>query len=185
MHDDVIRAFRRRVSLDAPRIRDESTIVRVVAGPMSGDPPSRYHGLLSGVEHFERGPNGTLCASGSPLPFSLEFPDDYCSCVDGSLQLRVARVHAPIAHPNLGPGGIVCLGPRFRPATRLRPLIEHLYRICSGRVFASDSPFDPNAAEFFRRHSDRVRALRAEPLWHRPVAGSVRVETAHAERGAR
>jgi hypothetical protein len=173
MHDDVIRVFRRRVSLDAPRIRDESTIVRVVAGPMSGDPPSRYHGLFSGVEHFERGPNGTLCVSGSPLPFSLEFPDDYCSCVDGSLQLRVARVHAPIAHPNLGPGGIV------------RPLIEHLYRICSGRVFASESPFDPSSAEFFRRHPDRVRALRAEPLWHRPVAGSVRVETAHAERGAR
>ncbi len=185
MNDPVIRAFRKRVSEDAARIREESAVVRLVADPMSGDPPGRYHGLLSGVEHFERGPEGALRVSGLPLPFSLDFPDDYCSCTDGSLQLRVARVHASIAHPNLGPGGSVCLGPRFSPGTRLRPLLEHLHRICSGRVFASDSPWDPHAAEFFRRHPDRVRALRAEPLWQRPVAARVRVAAARREEGAR
>ena len=185
MKDHVIRAFRKRVSEDAARIRDESGIVRLVADPMTGDPPGRYHGLLSGVEHFERGRDGALRVSGLPLPFSLDFPDDYCSCTDGSLQLRVASVHGPIAHPNLGPEGSVCLGPRFSPGTRLRPLLEHLYRICSGRVFASDSPWDPHAASFFRRHPDRVRALRAESLWERPVAASVRVAAVPREGGAR
>ena len=185
MQDEVIRAFRGRVAEDASRIRDESSIVRLVADPMSGDPPSRYVGLLTGIEYFERGEGGAIRVSGLPLPFTLDFTDDYCSCTDGSLQLRVARVHSLMAHPNQGPGGAICLGPRFSPGTRLRPLLEHLYRICSARVYASDSPWDPHAADFFRRHPDRVRALRAEPLWQRPVAASVRVETACREGEAR
>ena len=184
MDDDVIRAFRNRIVEDARRIREESAVARVVPDPMSGNPPSRFHGIFTGAEHFERGPGGSLRVSRSALPFSLDIPDDYCSCCDGTLSLRVARVHAPIAHPNLGPGGVVCLSVDFRPATRLRPLLEHLHRICSCRVFASENYLDPIAADFFRRYPDRVRALRAEPLWQTPVAGSVRVENARSGGGA-
>jgi hypothetical protein len=184
MSDDVIDAFRRRVAQELPHIRQESAIARLVPDPMSGDPPSRYHGLLTGVEHFERDRDVGLRTTHSPLPFSLDFPVDYCSCVDGTLQMRVACVHAPIVHPNVGPGGTVCFGPGFRPATRLRPLLEHLYRIVSGRVFASENAFNPTAADFFRRHLQRVQALRAEPLWYAPVAGSVRVERTRSGGGA-
>lgn len=176
MSNAVIRAFRTRVLEDARSIRDESSILRMVADPMSGDPPRRHHGLLTGVEHFERTPEGAFRATAEPIPFTLDFPEDYCSCPDGSLQLRVAWIHSPLVHPNRGPQGIVCLGGRFKPGTRLRPLLEHLYRICSGRVFASDSPMDARAAEFFRSHPEQVRALRAEPLWQAPIAASVRVE---------
>lgn len=181
---DVITAFRRRLLSDElPRVRAESDNVRVVADPTSGDPPRRLHGLFLGVEWFTRAPDGAYLAIQLPLSFTLDVPDDYCSCADGSLQLRVARVTAPLVHPNVGPGGTVCLGPRFRPATRLRPLLEHLHRICTGRVFASESPFDPNAAEFFRQHNDRIRELRSAPLWRRPVARQVVVTSAVPEGG--
>ena len=183
MYDDVIEAFRRRVAQDVLRLRDESTSLRLVADPMSGDPPSRFHGLLMGVEHFERAADGGIRASGSAVPFSFDFPADYCSCSDGSLQLRVARVRGPMLHPNVGPAGVVCFGPRFRPGTRLRPLLEHFHRICSGRVFASENAFDPIAADFFRRNPERVHSLRALPLWRAPVAGSVRVEAAGRDGG--
>lgn len=172
----VIHSFRRRFAEDARLVREQSDCVRLVADPMSGDPAACYHGLVTGVEHLERTADGAIEATCSPVPFSIEIPDDYCRCTDGSLQLRVARIHAPIVHPNVGTAGMVCLGPRFRPGTRLLPLLEHLHRLWSSRVFASESPLDPIAAEFFRRNPDRVRALRSEPLWQRPVLGRVRIE---------
>ncbi len=185
MHDDVIRTFRERVRRDAAEIREESAIVRLVADPMSGEPPSRYHGMMLGIGHFEPGPGGVLRERDSALPFHIDFSDDYCSCVDGSLQLRVIQLHAPIAHPNVGAGGAVCLGPRFRPGTGLRPLLEQLHAICSSRVFATDNPFDAKSADFYRRHPERVRALHSEPLWVQPVAGRVRVAPASSGRGTR
>ncbi len=88
MEDGVIRAFRRRVAEDAPHIREESAVVRVVRDPMSGDPPSRYHGIFTGIEHFESRSGGRIVVSRSALPFSLDFPNDYCCSVDGTLSLR-------------------------------------------------------------------------------------------------
>ncbi len=71
---------------------------------------------------------------------------------------------------------MLCVGTLPPDPYPLDALLEHVYRICASQVFATDSPLDPLGAEFFRRHPDRVRALRAEPLWQRPVAASVRVE---------
>ena len=67
-------------------------------------------------------------------------------------------------------GGIVCLGPFFRPGTSIRPLVEQIYRIVSGRDFATGHAFDGEACEYYLSHLDQVRALRAAPLWRRPLA---------------
>ena len=45
-----------------------------------------------------------------------------------------------------------------------------------GRIYASESPWDARTAEFFRLHPERVRALRAAPLWREPIAECVRVD---------
>ena len=183
MHDDVMQVFRRRLmSEELAAVRNESDILRLAPDPTSGSPPRTLLGLFRGLQYLEPRPEGGFHPVERPLPFSLQFPDDYCSCSDGSLQMRVARIHAPIAHPNVGPGGIVCLGPRFRPATRLAPLLEHLHRICSARVFASESCLDPNAAELYRRHAREIRALRSASLWDRPLAERVRIVSTTDER---
>jgi hypothetical protein len=70
---------------------------------------------------------------------------------------------------------MVCLGHGFRPSTRLRGLIRHFYQILSSRVAALDNAFDPEAAQFFLRHQSDIQALRAKPLWRRPVALRVQV----------
>ncbi len=185
MSDDVLNSFLRTNAQDVAAALAASDVVHLAPDLMT-DPPRRIHGIFKDVEHFTRGPGDTFVPSRRPVPFLLDYPDDYCSCSDGTLQLRVARVLAPIAHPNIGPGGIVCLGPTFRPSTRLRPLLEHVHRICSGRIFASESPWEAKTAEFFRRHPERVRALRGAPLWRQAVAQSVRVESLEpASGGAR
>ena len=177
MHDDVMTAFlRRTIEVELPVVLGASDVLHLAPDPLSGHPPRRLYGLFSDVERFTPGPGDTFRTSRRPLPFTLDYPDDYCSCCDGSLQLRVARFLAPIVHPNISPGGILCLGPTFRPSTRLRPLLEHIHRICTGRVFASESPWDAKTAEFFRRNPARVRALRAAPLWREPIAQCVRVD---------
>jgi hypothetical protein len=168
--------FRRRFAEEVPGIARESEIADLVADPTSGDPPRLFPGVLRSVEHFERRSDGTIHASSAPIFFVIELPDDYCSCVDGSLQLRVATVCVPLFHPNVSRGGIVCLGPRFRPSTRVRPLLDHLYAICASRVFASESPWDAESGSFYRNSLGRVRALRAAPLWRQPLAARARVE---------
>ncbi len=186
MSDDVLTAFLRRNTEDVPAVLAASDVLHLAPDGASGDPPRRFSGLFTDVEHFARAPGDTFPTRRRPLPFVIDYPDDYCSCSDGTLQLRVARVLAPIAHPNIGPGGIVCLGPTFRPSTRLRPLLEHLHRICSGRVFASESPWEAKTAAFYCSHPERVRALRGAPLWRQPVAQSVRVKSIEpASGGAR
>jgi hypothetical protein len=176
MNDDVLNTFLRRNADDVADVLAASDVVHLAPDP-GCDPPRRIHGLFTDVEYFQRGPGGTFPLSRRPLPFVLDYPDDYCACVDGTLQLRVARVLAPIAHPNIAPGGAICLGPTFRPSTALRSLLEHVHRICSGRVFATESPWEAETAAFFCRHLERVRALRGAPLWREPVARSVRIET--------
>ena len=177
MHDDVMTAFlRRTMDVELSRVRAASDVLHLGPDPLSGDPPRRLHGLFTDVERFTSGRGDTFRTIRGPLPFTLDYPDDYCACSDGTLQLRVARILAPIVHPNISPGGIVCLGSSFRPSTRLRPLLEHVHRICSGRIYASESPWDARTAEFFRGNPERVRALHAAPLWRDPIAQRVRVE---------
>ncbi|MAE97382.1 MAG: hypothetical protein CL910_22260 [Deltaproteobacteria bacterium] len=176
--NDVIRAFRgRTMDRDLQAVRDRSDSVRLAPDPRSGEPPARLHGVFRDLAYFEPDVQRSCRVVRRPLPFSLTFADDYCCCSDGSLQMRVAQLHAPIVHPNVAPGGLVCLGPRFRPGTKLPALLEHLHAIVSGRVYASESPLDPEAARLFLREGERVRALRSAPLWRDPVARAVRVET--------
>ncbi len=178
MSGDVMAAFlRRTLEEELPRVLAASDVLHLSPDFASGDPPRRLYGLFTDVERFTPGPGKIFQTLRRPLPFLLDYPDDYCSCCDGTLQLRVARVLAATVHPNISPGGIVCLGPTFRPSTRLRPLLEHVQRICTGRVFASESPWDARTARFFLKHTERVRALRAAPLWRAPIAQRVRVES--------
>lgn len=183
MAADVNAAFLKRLLEDLPRVLAESDSLALAPEPRSGDPPSYYHGLFKSVERLVPGPDQTFQVRGGPLPFALDFPADYCTSCDGTLQLRVARVLAPLAHPNVSPGGIVCLGPTFRPSTRLAPLLEHVHRICSGRIFAAESPWNARTADFYRRHPERIRALRAAPLWRRATAQRVRVENLESSPG--
>lgn len=185
MSDPVIQAFRRRTLVDdLPRVQAEGVGLHLRPDPTSGDPPRHYHGLFTSVERFVPDAGGTFRIRGGPLPFSIDLPDDYCSCCDGTLQLRVARVGGLVAHPNIGPGGLVCLGPTFRPSTRLGSLLDHVYRICTARIYASHSPWDVRTADFYRRNADRVRTLRSAPLWKRAVASRVRVEPVEPRAGA-
>jgi molybdopterin/thiamine biosynthesis adenylyltransferase len=155
---------------------EESDVAQLIVDPFRGDPPRVFHGVLRQVEHFERQTDGTARRRSTPIFFSIELPEDYCSCLDGSLQLRVARVHVPLFHPNVSASGIVCLGPRFQPSTRARALLEHLYAISASRGFASQSPWDRETGTFYRDHAEEVRKLRAPPLWRSPVAARARVE---------
>lgn len=183
MGDDVVQVFRRSLMSDElAAVRKQSDVLRLAPDPTSGSPPRTLLGLFRGLQYLERRSDPGFHVVERPLPFSLHFPDDYCSCSDGSLQMRVARIHAPIVHPNVGPGGTVCLGPRFRPATKLAPLLEHLHRICSARVYASENSFDPNAAEIYRSHAQQIRALSSAPLWARPLVERVRIVSTRDER---
>jgi len=150
----------------------KSRALRIAADPGSGDPPRRYQLLFSGIEHFRR-EGGRCVVSVRPLLFQIDLPGDYCRCVDGSLPFRVLRALTPFVHPNLSGGGTICLGARFRPATRARPLLHQAYQIATSRSFATESPIDPRARDFFLAHLAEVRALRAEPLWEAPLAARV------------
>lgn len=158
----------------AHAISRESHILRLVADPLSGDPPSRYHALLREVEHFERRPDGRPRLSNEPIAFTLHFPDSYLRSGDPKLQYQVLRVGSRVFHPNVRVG-LVCLGHGFRPGTRLRPLVEQAYAVLSSRVYATQDALDGEARDYYRRHVEEVRRLRASPLWRHPVAGRVRV----------
>jgi hypothetical protein len=111
--------------------------------------------------------------------FTIHFPPDYCRSTDPNLQFRVVRIHCPLLHPNVK-GGVVCLGPHFRPGTRVRPLVQQIYGIISGRIFATDHAFDAEACKYYLLHLGQVRTLRTRPLWRRSVVGHARVVSAAA-----
>jgi hypothetical protein len=171
--DPVLRSFLLGAREDARFVNRESDVMRLLAEPRSGDPPSRYHGLLARVEHLRRA-GGAVVVSREPIAFEIEFPDGYLRSANPQLQFEVVQLHAPVFHPNVG-GGIVCLGPRFQPGTRLRALVEQLYAILSARAYAADHAFCPDARDHYRRHADQIAQLRASPLWRRPAAARVRV----------
>ena len=181
MTDAVLHAFLTTARQEVRNIREQSEIVRLVADPMSGEPPARYHGLFTDIEHFERSATGIYQTSSSAIPFTIEIPYDYCRSVDASLIFRIVRIRDRVVHPNVSASGVLCLGGRFRPGTRMRPLIEQVYRILSGQVVATESPLDAEASRFYLRHPERVRTLTALPLWRQPVAARVHVETLKAQ----
>ncbi len=179
MKDPVLDEFLALTSEDAKAIATQSDCLQLradPADPATGNPPRSYRGLLKGCEHYVRDSDGAFVVTRRPIPFEIHFPDDYLRSLDPELQFRVASTSRHIVHPNIL-GGIVCLGGRFRPGTRLRSLVEHFYGIATGRVVAIGHPFDPMAAEFFLDHMDVVRGFRNEPLWREPLAARVRVET--------
>jgi hypothetical protein len=177
----VLQAFLTSAARDAERAASESDVLRIAADPNSGTPPSEYRVLLLSVEHFERDRDGSVRLTDAPVPFSISFPRDYLSSADPMLPYRVVRVHSPLVHPNHR-GGVLCLTGGVKPGTRLRSLVEIVYGVVGGKIFATDDALDRDAAVFYLREIDRVRALRSPPLWRRRVAASVRVETIRAPR---
>jgi hypothetical protein len=158
---------------EARAVNEESDVARLQARPGSGSPPAIYDGLLDGVEHFEPVADGTAVVTAAVVHFSISFPTDYLRSGDPRLQFQVAKVLTPILHPNVS-GGIVCLGPHFMPGTGLRALVDHLYGIVSGHVFATHHAFDVAAQQHFLSHLDEVKGLRAKPLWRRQLARQIR-----------
>jgi hypothetical protein len=175
MEDPVHRGFLEKQVLMGKYVNENSDSVRVTQDPSSGTPPEMYNGVLIGAEHYVR-ENGVIQVTKRPLPFRIRMESDYCKSLDPHLQMRVIRTSSELYHPNVH-GGSVCLGPKFRPATSLRVLVEQFYRIATGRVAATNDPFDPEASEYFLDHIDQVRAFENPPLWRSPVASRVRVET--------
>lgn len=177
--DPVLTGVYESALADVAFVNRESAITQLTALPNLGRPPYHFRGTFAGIEHFVRASDGTFRKCANPIPFEIEFEHDYCRSIDPRLQFRVLRTTPLLAHPNVT-SGIVCLGTRFRPATPLRALVELFYRLASGRLAATDDPFDRAAAEFFLSNPDAVRALVAPPLWRRPIARSARVIT-HAQ----
>ena len=182
MSDPIREGFLVSVEEDAALANRESDVLRLVGVPREAGSPDTWHGLLRGVEHLVRAGAGPVGVSHDPIPFTLTFPSDYLSSVDPTLQLRVASVHphARLFHSNVSRFGQVCLGAQFAPGTRLRPLVEQLYDVCSFRITATEDSFNADAAIWIVEHVEQVRALRAAPLWRRALASAVRVETLRA-----
>jgi hypothetical protein len=177
MRDEIYLGFLESAEREAPRLVAQSGILSLAPAPGVPRPPDAYLGVLRGVEHFERDVAGGIQLSAGPIPFELSFPPDYCRSVDPTLQLRIAQVGVPLVHPNShAESGRLCLGPEFAPGSSLRSVVIRLYLICSGRAFASLDPLDAAAARFFDDRLEQVRALRAEPLFERALARSVRIE---------
>ena len=179
MNDPIREGFLLTVEEDAAAANEESDVLRLVGVPREDGSPDTWHGLLRGVEHLVRAGAGPVRVAHNPIPFTLGFPGDYLSSVDPKLQFRVARVHrqARLFHSNVNGAGHVCLGPQFAPGTRLRPLLEQLYDICCYQITATDHYFNEDAAVWILENVEKVRALRAAPLWRCALASAVRVES--------
>lgn len=172
--DPIHADFLAAMAAEASAVNGASDVVRLVPRASSGEPAAIYDGIFEGVEHFELATDATVAVSAAPVMFSISFPTNYLRSGDPRLQFQVAQLLTPIHHPNVS-RGIVCLGPHFAPGTGLRALVQHLYGIVSGRVFATDHAFDVAAQHYFLSHLDDVKALRAKPLWRRRLARRVRV----------
>jgi len=173
---DPIRAdFLEAMVGEARAVNQASDVARLGPRPGTGAPPAIYDGTFDGVEHFEQLADGTVAVSATPVRFSISFPTSYLRSGDPRLQFQVAQLLTPILHPNVS-RSVVCLGPHFAPGTGLRALVQQLYGIVSGHVFATDHAFDATARQYFLSHLDDVKALRAKPLWRRQLARRVRVE---------
>ncbi len=184
MIDPVLRSFLLGAVEDAGWINRHSEALRIVADPRSGDPPHAYHALLRGVEHFRRSPGAPVQVSSDPIPFTICFPENYLTGVDPTLQLKLVHVEAPVFAVNVRVP-LICLGSGFRPGTRLRSLVEHVYSVLSCRVFDTADAFCIEARDYYYRHADEVRGLQAAPLWVPPRAVSARVEPMSTEVQAR
>ncbi len=183
MCDLIYEAFLENTVSDAKSIEAASdTVTLEPLGPpfvSHNGFPRAYGGTFRGIEHLVRREDGTIMASDDPIGFVINFVADYCRSVDRQLQFRVAAIRSPLIHPNCK-GGILCLGEHFRPGTRLRPLVEQLYRIVSGRIFASDNGFDAEACSYYLSHLEQVRGLRSRPLWRRQLTARVTVAPVQA-----
>jgi hypothetical protein len=176
MKDSVLDGFLESAAADAEEACQKSDCLRLGPDPTAGSPSHTYQGLLKGIEHYVRGNNGVFVITRRPIPFQIHFPHDYLRSLDPNLQFCVVSTTRDLVHPNVN-GGVVCLGGRFRPGSRLRAVLEQFYGIATSRVAAIDHPFDLQAAEFFLDHLDAVRGFRNDPLWRSPLAARISVET--------
>jgi hypothetical protein len=154
---------------DAAWINENSDVVQLIADRHSGKPPARYHGLFWQIEHLERSRSLEIRVTDDPIPFTLDFPEDYLRSSDRLLLFRVIIVHKTVFHPNQC-GSRVQMGEGFKPGTQLHSLLHQLYRILSGRVFATEEALDAAAYRYYEEHRRAVERLTVPPLYRRPDA---------------
>jgi len=185
--DPPVEAFLGTAHEDFETIRRDGDAVRMLAFPREPAEgyPFAYEAVFSDIEHLVRSADGTVRVSSDPVACTIRFPEDYLHATDRSLIYRVVRMSSPIFHPNVHSGagtadstGGLCLGTGFRPGTRLRALVFQLHRIIASRSFATESPLDLSAAEYYVAHTDQIRGLKARPLWRARLATNIKVEQA-------
>jgi hypothetical protein len=161
--------FLRTTVADHVYIARESDSLRLRPRMRNGGLPNVYDGMFLGIEHLVHAHDGTVAVSAEPIVFSISFPPDYLVSTDATLLYRVVSVRSDLLHPNRA-GSVLCVGRSFRPGTRLRTLVHQLHAVFSCQNFATESPLDAAASRYYIAHGDQIRALRARPLWRRPLA---------------
>lgn len=164
--DPVFQEFLTTAAAAAPRLCEQSDVLRLAALPTSGSPPRRYAVEFLGCEHVERSPKGRFRFSRAPISARVAFSSHYCRTSTGPFGAgeSVFFVESPVIHPNIS-GGQVCIASAVLPGTALKPLLSILYAVLSSRVYCTESPLDGTAARYYDRHLDRIRRLRVPPLW--------------------
>jgi hypothetical protein len=167
MNDPVREAFLRRTYAEAEAINAASDTVDLMPLRDGAEVPEAYEGRLRGVEHLVRTAQKTVMVTRDDLPFTIRFPSSYLRSTDPRLPFQVVTVGCALVHPNVR-RHLVCLGEHFRPGTSLKALVTQVYRMFSGRSFATAHAFDVEACLYYLAHLDQVSALEAPPLWRRP-----------------
>jgi hypothetical protein len=168
--------FLEQAERQAEQINAASDCAGLMPGGRVQGHATRYAMMLRGIEHYEKQPGQEPYVSDDPIFLGFHFPPDYLRSDDPTLHFRVVHVLSPVHHPNAS-GVNLCLGESFRPGTPLRALVHHLWAVFAAGRFSTTSPLSREAAEFYVANIDRVRALRARPLFRESFVTSVqRVE---------
>lgn len=164
--DPVFDAYLEATARAARSLPERSDVLELSPLPPSDALPRAYRLAFAGCEHVVRTEHGRLAFSEERIDAALRFPMTYCrtSAFGFVSAAELFSIRSPLAHPNVS-GGHVCLEHAILPATPLDPLLTMLYAILSSRVYNLDSALDGEAADFYRRHEDRISRLRTPPLW--------------------
>ena len=172
--DKILKRFLECNEAEAKELASKSQVLEIAALPPS---PSSTYVCEFRVPHLERTPEGHVTLVDGPVLVKIHFPEDYLRSADPRLGMRVVRLLGPreFIHPNVREG-VVCLGYRFAPGTRIVLLINEIWEIVSYQNFNVDEndALNPEACRLLRAHPDLLAELEPKPLVRRP--GRVRVE---------
>ncbi len=172
--------FLEKAEQEAEAINLGSDCAGLMPGGRVNGRATRYAAMLSGIEHFEKLPGEAPRLSDDPIFLGFHFPPDYLRSGDPTLHFRIVHLLSPVFHPNAS-GVNLCMGETFRSGTPLRALVQQLWAVFAAGRFSTTSPLDRDAAVFYVANIDRVRALRARPLFRESFITNVqRVEPERA-----